>query len=498
MKTIRARKISTLIVTIAVLGIGGQALSAWQEYLEVLPPPVVDSDFYEDGAPPVAKVELGRLLFFDKLLSGNRNISCATCHHPNLGTGDGLALPLGEGPRGLGPVRAPGDSTEDCVHGRVPRNSPPLFNLGAKEFNKLFHDGRVETDPRGLMAAGFISPAKRDLPPGLDNLLAVQAMFPVTSDREMAGQVGENRVADAGYVGNWAGPDGVWEIIADRLRNVPEYVEWFRAAYPGEIRGPEDITYVHAANAIAAFELAAFRSDDSPFDRFLRGALSALTERQKRGMEIFYGKGNCASCHSGKFQTDQDFHAIAMPQIGPGKGDGADPGYLVASGDSVYLEDFGRSRVTFDDRDRFKFRTPSLRNVALTGPWGHDGAYDTLEGVVRHHLDPVNGLEQYTLQTDQLPPLGQVMELTQDEWGIRQTPLSEERLVGFLMQDGWVQSQPELVARIAAANELEPVSLTAAEMADLLAFLESLTDPSAREMASLVPIRVPSRLPVED
>ena len=88
-------------------------------------------------------------------------------------------------------------------------------------------------------------------------------------------------------------------------------------------------------------------------------------------MRLFYGKADCASCHSGAFQTDHDFHAIAMPQLGPGKGDGFRG-----------REDFGRERVTGDPTDRFRFRTPTLRNVALTGPWGHTGAYATLEAVV--------------------------------------------------------------------------------------------------------------------
>ena len=134
--------------------------------------PVVDADYYKSGRFPAAQVELGRLLFFDKILSGNRNIACATCHHPKHATADGLALGIGEGGVGLG---------------RIPRNSPSLANLGAKEFSRLFHDGRVEADPKGPWASGFWTPAGGQLPEGLDNALAAQAMFPVTSDVEMAG-----------------------------------------------------------------------------------------------------------------------------------------------------------------------------------------------------------------------------------------------------------------------------------------------------------------------
>lgn len=97
------------------------------------PAPVTDSDYYDDGHPDASRVELGRLLFFDKLLSGNENISCATCHHSLTDTGDGLSLGVGEGGRGLGITRDTGSDT-DAIHERVPRNAPPVFNLGAREF----------------------------------------------------------------------------------------------------------------------------------------------------------------------------------------------------------------------------------------------------------------------------------------------------------------------------------------------------------------------------
>ena len=103
-----------------------------------LPRPVTDWDYYDNGRPDPLQVELGRLLFFDKLLSGNRNTSCATCHHSLTDTGDGLSLPVGEGGRGLGISRDTGSGL-DAIHARVPRNAPPVFNLGAREFHRLFN-----------------------------------------------------------------------------------------------------------------------------------------------------------------------------------------------------------------------------------------------------------------------------------------------------------------------------------------------------------------------
>jgi cytochrome c peroxidase len=462
-----------------------------------LPEPVTDADFHDDGAPSAAKVELGRMLFFDKLLSGNRNISCGTCHHPEQGTSDGLALGLGEGAAGLGPARRAGRTLRDGLHERIPRNSPALFNLGAREYTRMFHDGRVEVDENGYYAGGFISPARFKLPEGLDNVLAAQAMFPVTSPAEMAGQQGENEIADARARNRAAGKHGVWALLAKRLRAVPEYVRLFRAAYPAEVRDAADITFVRAANAIAAFEAVAFRADDSPFDRHLRGQ-EPLEGDAAAGMALFYGDAGCATCHSGPFQTDHGFHAVAMPQIGPGKNDGRDPAYWNETGISGYLEDLGRGRVTARPDDAYRFRTPSLRNVELTGPWGHAGAYDSLFDVVRHHADPVAALEAYRLEDGRLPQIDAVVELSASGDAFRPEWMSATRLRGFLRRDGFVQENDTLRGRIAAANSLSPSALSERRLKELVAFLTSLTDERSRDLRALIPERVPSGLPVED
>jgi cytochrome c peroxidase len=425
-----------------------------------LPSPLSDRDFYDDGAPPPAKVELGRLLFFDKILSGNRNISCATCHHPLAATGDGLSLSVGEGGAGLGMTRVPGQGAA-AVHERVPRNAPPVFNLGARQFTVMFHDGRVELDP--AQPGGVRSPAGAALPSGLDNVLAVQAMFPVTSAAEMAGSRGENTVADAAAAGNLAGPGGVWEQLADRLRGIPEYVELFRAAFPS-IRSAQEIQYVDAANAIAAFEAVFWRADDSPFDRYLRGEHGAMSAEAAEGMRLFYGSAGCSACHAGVLQTDLAFHSIALPQIGPGKGDGLDG-----------RDDFGRERVTGRRADRCRFRTPSLRNVVLTGPWGHDGAYDDLRAMIDHHLDPVGSLEAYDPGQAVLPsrPDLDALDLT-------------------------VHRDPARRAAIASTNDVPPISLDAAERERVVAFLHVLTSERSLDLRRDVPARVPSGLPIAD
>jgi len=419
-----------------------------------LPPPAMEADFY-DRDP--AREALGQLLFYDKILSGNRNISCATCHHGLTMTGDGLALPVGEGGRGLGVTRDLGTG-DDAIHERVPRNSPALFNLGAREFGVMFHDGRVELMPSH--PTGFRSPAGDRLPPGLDNVLAVQAMFPVTSAEEMAGQPGENPVADAAAAGDL---ETVWALLADRLRAIPEYVALFEAAFD-DVGEASDIRFVHAANAIAAFE-AATRAVDSPFDRFLRGDQGALSANQVEGMALFYGAAGCAGCHSGTFQTNHGFAAIGMPQIGPGKGDDF-------GGRTGGRHDFGRGRVTGDRLDRMRFRVPSLRNVAMTGPWGHAGAYDDLEAVIRHHMRPRWSLLHFDGDDLRLPS---------------RPDLDAGDMV--VMHDG------PSVGAIMAEIEIPVVPLSDREIARLIDFLHALTDPASLDRRRHVPQRVPSGLP---
>ena len=154
--------------------------------------------------------------------------------------------------------------------------------------------------------------------------------------------------------------------------------------------------------------------------------------------------------------------------------------------------------MTVRSEDRYKFRTPSLRNVALTGPWGHAGAYDSLEAVVRHHLDAAKSLENYTPNPKQLVKFDRIAELNAKGSRLSHQWLTPSRLEGFMMRDFWVQSQPELRRRIAAANELTPIELGDSQVDDLVAFLHALTDATSTEAEDMIPERVPSGLPIED
>ena len=418
--------------------------------LAEVPAPVTNADY---GALNMAEVRLGQLLFYDPILSGNRNVSCSTCHHPRFGTSDGLSLGLGEGSIGLGPDRHIG--TENIPELRIPRNSPALFNLGAAEFTRLFHDGRIEADP--ARPAGIRTPMDDEMVTGFASVLSAQTMFPVLSADEMAGHYSENDVSKAVRSGRITGPGGAWDIIAARVAAIPEYRAQF-GSVSAEIAAGRAIAFTDISNAIAAFVAYEWRSDTSPFDAFLRGA--ALAPEAAAGLRLFYGEAGCANCHSGPFQTDQSFHATAEAQLGPGK----------AERFESHSRDEGRFRVTGRPEDLFAFRTPSLRNVAVTGPWGHAGAHLTLSDFLASHGQPA-ALASYR-RTVMLPDLPD----TKPDWAILDNP-------------------EETAAIAAAAAPLRPLS--AEETGSILAFLDSLTDPTALGGRLGIPGSVPSGLPVE-
>ena len=380
-----------------------------------LPEPVTDADF----APVrLDEARLGQLLFYDPILSGNREVSCATCHHPRFATGDGLSLSLGDGGKGLGPERVadPANPPE----ARVPRNATALFNLGAKEFTRLFHDGRIEVDPSRV--GGLRTPMDDEMVAGFASLLSAQTMFPVLSADEMAGHIQENEVSRAVRQGLITGPGGAWDLIARRVAAVPGYAERFAAVYP-EIAGPEDIAFTDISNAVAAFMAFEWRSDNAPFDAYLRGT-GDLPAAARAGMDLFYGRAECGTCHAGKFQTDHDFHAMGAPQIGPGK----------AAKFEHHVRDEGRFRVTGRAEDKYAFRTPSLRNVALTGPYGHAGAHRGLAAFIRDHADPQAGLARYDLAQAVLP------KLPFDD-GLAMSDATE---VAAIAAAGWVGAPPAM------------------------------------------------------
>jgi len=410
-----------------------------------LPAPITDADFLPIDR---AEAELGQLLFYDPILSGNRNISCGTCHHPRFGTSDGLSLGLGEGGIGLGPKRRadPANLPEQ----RIPRNAPALWNLGARDFSVLFHDGRIETD--ASKPGGIRTPLGGDMAVGFSGVLSAQTMFPVLSGDEMAGHYSENEIAQAVRQGRITGAGGAWSLIAKRVAEIPEYERMFNSTYPDIAKG-KAIAFTDISNAIAAFMAFEWRSDDSPFDDQLKG-LAEMPQAAQAGMALFYGDLGCAACHAGKFQTDHGIHAMAVPQLGPGK----------AARFETHARDTGRMRVTGDPADAYRFRTPSLRNVMDTGPYGHSGAYRDIRAFLRHHADP-------STPYDRAQPI----------------------LPDLAVED-WTADDAEAIL---AAFEGPQRALTDQELDQLVAFMQALTGLTARFGRLGVPETVPSGLPVD-
>ena len=401
-----------------------------------------------------AMVDLGRSLFFDKILSGNRDVSCGSCHEPDTQLMDGQALAIGTGGSGRAPTRALGAGRQF-----VPRNAPSVLNMGLGLFYTLW-DGRVNEE---FTPGQFKAPAGVTLPSGLNSLIAAQAMFPILNRVEMRGLPGDvdvngdpNELAAIHDTNSKA----VWQAAMARLLALQEYQAKFNAAYPGI---PTSLLgFQHAANAIAAFEISVFTKKNSPFDRYLARDNSALTEEQKRGALLFFGKAGCSSCHQGALLGGRQFANIGIPQLGPGVG-------AAAPLDIGRAEHMPVSQQSFY---RFAFRVPTLRNVELTAPYMHNGAYESLERVVRHYTNPDSALRNYDVS--QLPP------------ALRSQVHNDANTIA------------DVLKTLDSRFRFSPIVLNATEQKQIVAFLKSLTDPAARNLASIRPATVPSGLAVRD
>jgi cytochrome c peroxidase len=394
-----------------------------------------------DKPAPVrpALVRLGQALAFDKLLSGNKDISCMTCHLPTFATGDGRSLSVGQGGSGLGPARIlpPG--------GFIPRNSPQIFNLFA--IKELFWDGRVRQDEAG----NYHTPAGADLTPAMTAVFefgaaSAQPLFPVLSREEMRAFGGNELAAipDANMQQIWAG-------IMTRLGAIPEYRRMFEAAYPGTRF--DQMTFAHASNAMAGFFIDRLSFNNSPWDRFLAGNDAAMTPVQLAGAKDFM-TARCSICHNGPALTDNKFHNVAVAQLGPGKGDG-DAG----------RDDFGRLRED-PSAAKYAFRTPALRNVELTAPYGHDGAFFSLREFVDHYSESATKLMNFNAA--QLEP------------SLQGTVLANKAAI--------LETRDPLLTN---------VFFTPQVVDEVTEFMKALTDPAARNLQGVVPGRVPSGLSVD-
>ena len=299
----------TITMVLCMVLCAATAMAGKLEPLTAVPAPAANPQTPE-------KIELGKKLFFDRRLSGDGTMSCSTCHDPEKGYSDDLAISLSY------------PTTRNW------RNSPTLINVGFQK--TLFHDGRAQT-------------------------LEEQALFPMMSAFEM------NRNLD---------------FVEEVIRTVPEYVEAFQKVFGGEVNRER------MAMALSAFQRTLV-SVNAPLDRFLKGDGSALSPEARKGYDLFTGKGKCADCHGGVILTDDKFHALNVPENLEQEKDPrvAATRRFVAKVSNYedyrnLSEDPGRYLVTKDKKDWKAFRTPTVREIARTGPYMHNGIFETLEQVI--------------------------------------------------------------------------------------------------------------------
>lgn len=372
------------------------------------------------------KAQLGMKLFYSKSLGGDKTTACASCHHPMLGGGDNLSLSIGvaaDKPNALGANR----QTSDFKHTQVPRNAPTIFNVVF--WNKiLFHDGRIEKLDNNEITTPDMPYPKSDLLAG-ESLVQAQARFPITSADEMRGE----------YL-NASLNQTLRRALAERLQQ--NWLAEFQKGFNDPNGSATDlITEQNYSEAIAAYEQSQVLINN-PWKAYVEGDKNAISDDAKKGAKLFFasqenGGAGCASCHSGDFFTDEKAYNTGMPQIGIGKENG-----------KTGTNDFGCELTTKLAKDKFRFRTPSLLNVEVTGPWGHAGAYTSLEAVTRHMLSPEKSAKNYDTK-----------QITQKNIELKDV---KENTLEALNYGIHVKAKP---------------NLTEDDVSHMLSFLKSLTDP---------------------
>ncbi len=361
------------------------------------------------GRPVDAQLaEIGRQLFFDPVTGLRKDNTCAGCHAPNAGMGDTQSIAIG--------VQSNLVVGDDRNGPRNQRRTPTVLN--AAFYPKLMWNGRFSApsgDPFDN-SQGYAFPAPEGsvkfpaADPVVRHLLIAHAHLPITELNEAAGFTGTKGTLSARFdpfddgVGSAVPmPDSsgfrnepIRQEVVRRLNELPAYKALFGSAFP-EVKHGAPITMMMYARAIAEFEFTLVRAN-APIDQFARGDKHAMSPAEKRGALIFFGKAQCVACHavSGKSHemfSDFQNHNIAVPQIAPEFGPGKGNTVFDGPGED---EDFGEEQVSGDPRDRYKFRTSPLRNVALQRAFFHNGAYTRLDDAIRHHLDVVASVRNYS------------------------------------------------------------------------------------------------------
>lgn len=279
-----------------------------------------------------ARITLGKMLFWDPILSGNKDVACATCHHPNNAYTDGLDLSLGTNAVGYGPSRYfPSVNTLPVIK----RNSMTVLNT---VFNGMGTDGSVNAETAPMFWDSRT------------HSLESQALQPIITLEEMRGHAYTEALS--------------LDSVVVRLKNIAEYRQLFKNAFGID----QSINSTNISKAIADFERTLV-ANNAPYDRYQRGDKTAMTNLQIQGMQAFTDVG-CINCHSGPMFSDYQLHVLSVPdntKIG-----GTDAG---ANGN-------------------YSFRTASIRNVTLTAPFMHNGVFQNLNQILQFYGNIAGGNSQ--------------------------------------------------------------------------------------------------------
>lgn len=310
-----------------------------------------------DNASSKEKEALGRVLFFDPILSGGKDVACATCHHPQNGYAEFRDLSIGPNARGLGSKRKFNRENDIPF---VKRNSQTIINSA---FNGIDTYKRYDPEKAPMFWDDRVK--------SLEN----QALEPIKAFEEMRGH---------GFT-----ETEILEVVVGRLRRIPEYRTLFEAAFQEE----NPITIENLGKAIASFERTLV-TNNSRFDRYMRGEFDAILLSEKEGFELFKSVG-CVNCHNGPMFSDYQPHVLGVPQNG-----------------KLPTPDTGI-------QDSFQFRTPTLRNLRFTAPYMHNGSLPTLRQVLEFYEDIANGKERNPLvPKEQYDPFVRELNLSVKEMSL--------------------------------------------------------------------------------
>lgn len=456
------RKSLLLILLCTLFGCSDKELDRQLErlvkYHQISASPIVNEN-QQVASIESAKAQLGKLLFFSKTLSGQGDVACVSCHHPFLGGDDDLSLSIGVNPIDADTLGLARKNLQGEI--LVPRNAPTTFNSSLWQ-RRLFHDGRVERiNDFSKLPARISTPDESfgDVDPRATSLVQAQAGFPVTSEHEMRSlykDSSSNESLRAALVSNLV------ESVHKKKKQSPDAITWrelFLQVYPQDENKNLHLLldFKRVQHLLGEYEKSQVFIN-TPWKKFLEGDKGALSSSAKKGAVLFYtevdqGGAGCVSCHAGSFFTDESFHVSAFPHIG--------------TGIDIKDNDTGRFLRTGIPDDRYAFRTPSLINVEMTAPYGHNGAFNTLEQVIRYHLNPEQGMKVFDFSLGHLPQKG-----IDNKNSIEH---SQKALSQYLR------------AQKQGINKLVAVSLSDDEISQLVDFILSLTDPCTKDIECLKP-----------